>query len=103
MKLTLNQPVIGLLLNEGTREAGSSVIDGKQIKWDSAYVITVMPYNGRRGDSVRKYAVIPEAVAEVSALLDPVGWGSLLELQVENNKVTDVKVLFDLTEYVPIN
>ncbi len=102
MREIASKNILGLLLDDRLREAGCSEIDGKQISWDSGYIVTVLPYGERKGTAIRKFTVLPSMVKEISALLQNVCWGSLVELRLDNNKIIDINVIFDLSNALPI-
>lgn len=103
MREIVAKNILGILLADRAREAGSSMIDGKQISWEAGYIVTILLYGERKSTAIRKYVVANDAVKSVSSLLQNVSWGSLVELQLDNNKVIDVNVIFDLSSALPID
>lgn len=103
MVTLLNRPVRAILLNDVNREAGSNEFNGRIINWEAGYVITCLPYGEKRGESIRKYVVSPPAVKGIQSLLANVSWGSLIELIIDDKKVVDCKVLFDMSQVLPID
>lgn len=103
MREIISKPILAILLNDKFREAGSSEINGKLVKWDSGYVLTVLPYGEKRGEAVRKYTVCTSAESAVSSLLSTVGWGSLIELHLDGNKVVNASLLVDWSTEIPID
>lgn len=101
MREVIEKPVLGILLDDRLREAGSSDINGKLVEWNRGYIISVMEYGSKRGDT-RKYTVQPELEDSISRQLANVGWGALVELQLDNNRVVDVRVKVDWSDEIPI-
>lgn len=102
MVTLLTTTVRAILLNDGFREAGSSEIDGRMVNWEAGYVVTFLPYGEKRGESIRKYVVDPSIAKSVQAELLNTSWGSLLELSIDGKKIIGCKVLYDLSNVVPI-
>ncbi len=102
MRDVANKNFIGLLLYDAHREGGSSIINNREVSWDSGYIVTVLPYGERKGTAIRKLTVLPSMVKEISSQLQNVSWGSLVELRLDNNKIIDINVIFDLSNALPI-
>lgn len=93
---------LGILVNEGIREDGSSEINGKVVSWKRAYILTVVEFGNLRGEA-KKFTVLQEKEREISEKLSKVCWGSLVELKLENNRVSDVRVVLDWAEDIPVD
>ena len=101
MREVIEKPVLGILLDDRLREAGSSDINGKLVEWNRGYIISVMEYGNKKGD-IRRYTVQYELEDSISRQLANVGWGALVELQLDNNRVVDVRVKVDWSDEIPI-
>ena len=102
MKPTEARKVTAILLNDSVREAGSGEFNGREASWGRAYQLTTLEYGNKRGE-VRKYSVIEEKEREVTSQLSLVGWGALLELELdESNHVSSVNVLLDWSDDIPL-
>lgn len=97
----VSKPILGILLNDSFREAGSSEINGKLVEWNKAYILTVLEYGNKRGE-VRKYTVQPDLEDSISRQLANVGWGTLVEIHLDNNRVVDVHIKLDWSNEAPI-
>lgn len=102
MRDVLAKPILGLLLHDHMRQAGQTVIQGKEVSWTEGYVINLLNFQSTRGD-VRKYVVEESSQDKVAKTLSNVGWGALLSLQLDKNRVVNVDVLCDWSLDVPID
>lgn len=98
----LTTSIKAILLNDGFREAGSSEFNGRMVSWEAGYVVTFLPYGEKRGESIRKYVVDPSIAKSVQSELVNTSWGSLLELSIDDKKIIGCKVIYDLSNVVPI-
>lgn len=83
-----------ILMQEINREAGSAIIDGKNVEWGAAKQIRGIEYGEPR--YTKKYTLEENKAEKISAKLAEVHWGCYLELTVNTrNLVEDVEVLND--------
>lgn len=97
----MNNTVTAILTYEGFREAGSAVIDGKDIHWEAGYIIGYLPL-GDKG-KVMKSLIIPERVEAITKLLEDVSWGSVIALHFTGKYVSDLEVILDWSDQVSIS
>lgn len=95
MIATSNNSAKIVLLNFKERAAGSMEKDGKTVTWDTAIQIVGINWEDLNGQ-VRKFTVSPSRVKEISKQLEPVHWGAVIELTLDNRQVTAVNVLADV-------
>ena len=91
----------GLLLRDGLRPAGESIIDGKKVVWNDAYTISLLPLGDERGE-VRKLNVSPECVNNVEKLLADANWGTVIDLETNGKLVTEVNIVLDWADSLSI-
>lgn len=84
-----------VLLNFKERAAGSMEKDGKTVTWDTAIQIVGINWEDLNGQ-VRKFTVSQNRVKEISKQLEPVHWGAVIELTLENRQVTAVDIISDV-------
>lgn len=101
MKLTIKTER-GLLMNNEHRKAGSNVIDGKEVTWNDADLITFISELDEKGLS-KKYTIDPLKVNMVNTKLADTNWGSVIELTLNGKTVVDVEVVHDYWDNVPID
>ena len=103
MREIFTPPIRVLILGEKHRTAGEFVNkDGVTVSYEAGYILTVIPYGGRRLTDVKNYIVSPSAESVISQKLNNCGWGTLVELHLDGNKVLDLTVLLDWADEVPI-
>lgn len=95
MILNRNEDVRLCLFNIREREAGSMDKDGKTINWDSAVQLVGIPWEDTNG-STRKYNIEPSHVQEISALLEDVHWGCIVDISISQRQVVSLKVVSDV-------
>ena len=95
MIATSNNSARIVLLNLKERTAGSMEKDGKSISWNDAIQIVGIRWEDLNGQA-RKYTVSPSHVKEISRQLEPVHWGAVIELTLENRQVTGIDVISDV-------
>lgn len=93
MIVQTSKSIIGLLLNISHRSAGSMNKDGKLIRWDDAYQLTILPFEDSK--VIRKFNIAPNAVENIQHQLEAVHWGALIELSFTGKLVDDVYVVLD--------
>ena len=103
MKNNVQKSIEGLFMNDSHRSDGSAVIDGKEISWDKAYMLTLMPMQETRG-RVRKYKVAQDYANAIEKKLAEVNWGAYISLDMSDNgkEVIDVNVICDWVESLSI-
>ena len=97
----LETVVRGLLLQDGYREAGEAVIDGKTVTWEAGFIVALLSLYDEKGKT-RKYPVDPKYVPAIEAQLAEISWGSVIELDMSGKFVTGVTVLLDWLDNLPI-
>lgn len=85
---------IGLIIECKERKAGEGTFDGKLVKWDDAYIITILPLESTKMQ-VRKFVIAPSQIEYLTGKLDDIYWGTLAELVFDGKYVTDVNILSD--------
>lgn len=92
-----NTIIRGLLLNDGFRQAGSMLSkDGKEeIKWPDGYVVTILSFGGSRNTDVRRLTVRSGLEDTIKKLLENANWGSVIDVEIENNRIVSLKIQFD--------
>ncbi|MBR1535203.1 MAG: hypothetical protein IJ639_12620 [Ruminococcus sp.] len=101
-KNLLPQRFYALLLNDRQVEAGEGDIDGVHKIWGASYKISFLPFEDTTGRGIRTYKVAKEISHNVYEKISNVGWGSVLRLAVENHVITELEVMFDMSEFVII-
>lgn len=103
MKNSVPKNIDGLILNDSRRSDGSAVIDGKEISWEKAYILTLMPMQETKG-RVRKYRVAQEYEKAIEKQLADVNWGAYISLDMSENgkEVIGVNVICDWAESLSI-
>lgn len=99
MIVTANKTLRIILINFKERKAGSMQKDGKEINWNDAIQIVGLGFEDVNGQA-KKYIVDPSHVNEITKLLEPVHWGCVLELTLENKQVTAVNVISDVMAHL---
>lgn len=103
MRDIITQPIRVILLNDTFREEGSfKDQSGQTINYDRGYILTALPYGAKRANDIRKYTVSPNAEASISKTLENCGWGTLAELNINDNRVIELKILLDWSTDIPI-
>lgn len=99
MKSRVQTTVDGLIMNDAHRSKGSANIDGKEVAWDEAYQITLLPIQEKKG-RVRKYSVAKELVGNIEKQLAEVNWGAYISLEMgeDGKTVIAVNVICDWAE-----
>ena len=96
MKLKKAKLLRALLLDIRESQAGSFTNDkGEKIAYSEATQIDVLSWEGGRGDVLR-LSLSPEIVSFVLKEVENVHWGALIEVVLDRNVVTSVKVLEDI-------
>lgn len=94
MILRKNQNAGGLLLKFGFRPAGTMQNDnGELVNWEDAYQLVILPFEEDK--HLRKYNISPECVDEISAILEPIHWACLVDLEISNKLVVGVTIVED--------
>lgn len=103
MKNIQENTLLGLLMKDAMRKKGSGTIGGKEISWDDAYQITLLPLQEQQG-RIRKYTVSPEFADTIKAQLSQVNWGSYISLEIgeDGKTVTAVEVICDWAETLSV-
>lgn len=91
MKNSILSTVTGLLMKDAERSKGTATIDGKEVNWDYAYQITLLPLEEKRG-VVRKYSVDKDCINSIKEQLANVCWGSYISLELANDGKTVLAV-----------
>lgn len=93
----------GLLMGNEYREAGEmDGENGKKIKWDAGYKVSMIPLRSTTGRVV-KYTVAEPNVGKIDGKLADVNWGSVIKLTLRGKIVEDVEVLYDYLDEVPFD
>ena len=95
--------VTGLILDVRKRPSGSMTDEGgREVTWDEADVLTILPYGTTRGQ-LQKYTIHPKCVKDLYAKTADVNWGAYVELELDNNQITDINVINDpFVENIPL-
>ena len=103
MKSRIQTTVDGLIMNDAHRSKGSANIDGKEVAWDEAYQITLLPIQEKKG-RVRKYSVAKDLVGNIEKQLAEVNWGAYISLEMSEDckTVIAVNVICDWAESLSI-
>lgn len=84
-----------ILTQEINREAGSAIIDGKNVEWGAAKQIRGLEYGEPR--YTKKYTLEENKAEKISAKLADIQWGAYLELTVNTrNLVENIEVISDV-------
>ncbi len=89
------QNVTGLLVKVGLRPAGDMIKNGEKISWSEAFQIVIVPFEDESG-KVRKFTVEPSCIEKIERQLNTIHWGCLVQLALDNRKVTAVEILDDI-------
>ena len=84
-----------LILNLYHREAGEMVKDGKTIKWDVANMAVTVPWLDLKGQ-IRKYKISPAHFDTIQKQLEPVHWGCVVDLTLEDKQVVKLDIVEDI-------
>lgn len=95
-----NNDVTAILTYEGFREAGSANIDGKDVKWEAGHIIGYIQL-GDKGKML-KSIIMPDRVEAIVKLLDNVNWGTVVTLHFNGKYVSDVEIVLDWADQLPI-
>ena len=87
----------GLLLNIWQRKAGDFVdkATGQKVEYDAAEILTFINWGDDAGKTV-KYKIAPEYAQRIKEITEPVCWGCLVQIKLENKQVVDLKVISDV-------
>lgn len=101
-KNILPQRFYALLLNEKFIKSGEGEINGVHRTWGDSYKITYVPFGDQTGKNIKTYKVAKEIEAQVNEALRNTGWGSIIRLVLDNNYITELELISDMSDYLPI-
>ena len=90
-----NNIIRGLLLNDGFRKAGSMVKDGKDVKWPDGYVVTILSVGGSRSTDIQRLTVRSGLEDTIKKQLENANWGSVIDVEMENNRIVSLEIQLD--------
>jgi len=98
-----NITVTGLLLDVRKRASGSMTDEnGREVTWDDADILTLLPYGATKGQ-LQKYTIHPKCAKDIYGKTADVNWGAYVELELDNNQITDINVINDpFVENIPL-